>query len=479
MGPAHALAVAALLAGCGKKGPSDPAAEERARDRQIIRDLLEAGRYLEDGRTAAVQPLLPKPEQPGPAYLWIDHVGLVTIDAGKAELVRYPDPASSRFQVFVKAMVIDGVDPLILGDAGVVRIRAGVRQELGKPEDLLGLSLLALAPDGAIWVGNDQHVARWKDGAWKTEPVEVPDLAAIDFDGAGHVFATGRDEVWVRDGSAWKPIVRTGKLTEANGRKPSWQQTLVSPTGELWVLSCDQLMRIAAGKVTVQDLPDPGFSQGRFVGDSLVGISCFTSSVVSIAPSGVLTELPPSAARVEGYTRAVDGSGRAWIALRSERVAVRDATGTIEWPAGSIPAISGDVAAIAVVGKGPRDLPTVVKDVRATITGRVLRDGQPVPGASIELCRRPVLPEPTPCAKAPERLVGDTDATGAFHIRAPLRSLRVAAKVAGNWYTLLNHECTGLAPDATCEIGTLELSKAMNPTEGASGLRFISDHAGE
>lgn len=461
-----AVSILAMIA-CGKESTGPREAAKAAVRESLVNPALGGA-----GQAVVVKPLPPTAEVAGPAFLWIDHVGLATIDKGTATLERFTDPGP--MWMYVKAMALGGGDPVMLADPGPFRIAAHRREDLAKPpENLYGARRLAVAPDGTVWVGNEHGLARWRDGAWTSEHVEVDDLESIDFDGAGHVFVTGRERVMVLDGDVWKTVVDTRKLAQSPER-PWWQQTIVTPTGELWVIGCWHLLRISDRGVTAIDLPEPGFSHGRFVGSTLVGVSCFNNTLVHLSLSGVLGEVTP-APHIQGFTRAVDGRGRLWVADQKTGLTVISPDGSrVSMPVGSWAALDGDVAAVAIAGTGPDSFPAPTPDLHATISGYVLDHGLPVPDAPVELCRTPLMPEPSPCANDPSRLTGTTDANGAFHIRSPLGSMEVVAKAHDHWYALMNHECTGMLPDGVCEIGTIELTKAIDPNQ--SSMRFVINH---
>ena len=107
------------------------------------------------------------------------------------------------------------------------------------------------------------------------------------------------------------------------------------------------------------------------------------------------------------------------------------------WPTGTLPAISGEVARMLVVGSGPARLPPLGPTRTGGLTGRLARHGVPLVGAPVELCPTPdLLARDTPCSGAHFKLVTVTDEQGVWTLAdVPLGTYGIAAKVKGKWRT--------------------------------------------
>ena len=104
------LAVCVIAAACNKSAPEkkDP-----------IEVVLSRPKYVGPGMAVVPKPLPPATLAPGPAYLWVDSVGLVTIDKGKATMQTFPELTK------VVGMVVDseGLPIVISLDDQAFRLR--------------------------------------------------------------------------------------------------------------------------------------------------------------------------------------------------------------------------------------------------------------------------------------------------------------------------------------------------------------------
>ena len=153
-----------------------------------------------------------------------------------------------------------------------------------------------------------------------------------------------------------------------------------------------------------------------------VGSGCDDKSIVTVTPGAtpkieaheVKTKVPTKRGLVS--TQDVDARGRLWAADRLDGLAIieRDGSATTLKP-GSIPAVSGDVNALAVVGGGPDKLPSAAEVATGAISGKVLNHGTPVAKAMVEMCRSPSSRfVESPCSIQPDRIRGETDDAGVF-----------------------------------------------------------------
>jgi hypothetical protein len=477
-----AVVVAVLLVACGNKtssgtagsgsGSGSGSAEEPwEREMHTLQaetvELLGKPETYGPGLAVAFKPLPEGATVAGPAYFWVQKVGLVAIDGGAVKVV-VRDPDS---HVYRMAITPDGV-PVIANDHPRW-LRDGKFVEIAKDGPLL-VDTFDVAPDGVVWTEYNGELSHVENGAWVKSPVlEISESPmSLDFDAVGHVILTTFDTVSVLDGGQWKRILdgRKRRVKDKIGY-PNWSQAVVAPNGELWLLGCSYLVRIANGKPIAMKVPDPGIQRGRFIAGVLVGIGCDDKSVVRMKPGAeIKIETAPMKTKVHTNVlrdaQEIDARGRIWTSSSLEGLAVVDADGAATtYAPGSIAEISGDVEAVGIAGGGPEKLPAGSGEAaRGTISGTVLDHGKPVARDSVELCR---FPEhrftASPCELASDRVNGRTDEKGVFKIEAPLKTFRVVARVNGNWYTLFETECGGIAPGGDCPIGVMDTANVLKP----------------
>lgn len=470
LGVAMMIAVAACGnkdAPAGSSGSGAITGAERSDDNDDVRmvrhraqtEILAALRTEET--SGLLVPVTAVPEAafaPGPAYVWVDKVGLVTIDGGDVTLTRFPEAVVRRL-----ARANDG--SLLASGSKVQRVRGNRLEDVGDEGGPADIDAIAVAPDGMIWVASSNGVWKLTDGTWEAAPPlgAAGSVESIDFDGSGRVFITSMHSIRVLDIRRWKPVVDTGGLAKRFERGyPWWTQTIVSPTGELWLLGCTFLVRVASdGKVTAELVPKDGLARGRFVAGELYGIGCMAGhTLVRANAAGALTFTKTKTPARAKAGMVFDARGRLWATDPTQGLAIVNPDGSATtYPPGSIPAISGDVTAILVVGAGPDKLPIGIEISRVTITGTVHDRGVPVARAEVEICRYPYLwktSPTTPCGKTDDVVRSDTDANGVFRIVAPLKTYGVAVKVKGRWYVLPEKECSGIAPDGECSFGVVD-----------------------
>ncbi|MBA3462794.1 MAG: hypothetical protein H0T46_22750 [Deltaproteobacteria bacterium] len=473
------VAILFAVAACGNKdapagssgsGAITGAEKSDARDdwrMALHRSQTEVLAALRTAETSGLMvPVVAVPEPAfalGPAYIWVNKVGLVTIDGDAVTLTRFPDARVRRL-----TLASDG--SLLVAGAKLQRVRGDQLEDLAGKGGPLYVSELAVAPDGTIWAGSVNGVWKLSGTTWEAAPpLGTPEhMESLDFDGSGRLFVTRMHSILVLDNKRWKPIVDTDELAKRIGTgAPRWTQTIVSPTGELWLLGCTYLVRVATdGKVTAELVPKDGLARGRFVAGELHGVGCLGGdTLVRTNADGVLTFTPTKTPARAKVGPVIDARGRLWATDPTKGIAIVNPDGSATtYPPGSIPAISGDVTAILVVGAGPDKLPIGIEISRGTITGTVHDRGVPVAGAAVEICRYPSgASKTTPCARSSDVVRGETDDNGVFRIAAALKTYRVAIKVNDRWYRLREKECTGIAPDGECSIGVVDPIRSSEP----------------
>ena len=125
-----------------------------------------------------------------------------------------------------------------------------------------------------------------------------------------------------------------------------------------------------------------------------------------------------------------------------------------------MPELSGSVKSIVVIDGGP-SLPTVGPVKTGKVSGKILRAGSPVAGASVEICKRPSSYfRGTPCKDAPWKGAAKTGADGAFLFdNVPLGTYRFAIGVDGKWSTGWDECCKGMKEGQNFDVGSLKLKE--------------------
>src|SRR4051812_15582635 len=280
-----AVVVAVLLAACGNKGTtggagsgsgsgSGSAEDDWEREMHTLQaatlDLLNKSETYGPGLAVAFKPLPETATKPGPAYLWVQKVGLVAIDDGAVKvIVRDADT-----HVYHLVVTPDGA-PVVSTDHPRW-LRGGKLVDVAKDGPIL-VDTFDVAPDGTVWTEYLGELSHVENGAWVKSPkLDLSgSVMSLDFDAAGHVILTTFDAVSVLDGGQWKLILDGSKRREKDKTGyPNWSQAIVAPNGELWLLGCDYLVRIANGKPVAIKVPDPGIQKGLFIAGVLVGEGC-------------------------------------------------------------------------------------------------------------------------------------------------------------------------------------------------------------
>lgn len=421
---AFALALCAALAGCGPSSqnpprPGDPAGPT-ATAIATATATASLGIAPAASQPSACQPSLPEPPigglaAAGPAYVLVDHVGVLRIDGGKAATVlTFPSESS-----------LWGVD-MASGPAGELWVSdwSGVR---------------VIEPNGS-----SRSIALPKGGQrYEHLAVRSPK----------DVWAVTRDIEWavVRyDGAGWRPVRKRGQFP---GKYDDNKIIALKVTSEaVWVSCWNGLWRGADGQWQNVELPDKyeglldlfvyrdrliaGNYDGYFIqeGAGWKRLSWPVHTRMNRAVGDIGLVASPSVAgatvtlkSVEGesctaisdamrgrviHDLAVDQSGRVWVAT-DYSLAVLDRNGRLlhEWLPGTLDGLTGEARRVVVIGAGPAALPAAQPARTWEIIGRleVYKSGGPLSNASLELC-----PGNGGCAGAPFAMSATSGADGSF-----------------------------------------------------------------
>ena len=394
----------------------------------------------------------PPAHRAGPAYLAVDHAGVLRLDDGGFTRV-----LAHRFPIRSLAIAPDGA-LLVAAIGGAWRLD-GPRIERLTPPGHLPLERITAGPDGVVWATDRRSVWRW-DGRWAEEPAATFDGALVDdlaVDARGHVWVVQAAALWRLAGDGWHQVdlAFTGTTT------PFLSAIRIAPDGA-------PIVGGQAGVFAYRDgaWRDLALPHGSLGADELevgpaghLATSGGLRSIVLAAPTGRVRALDladgPMAAR-RGDVLAVDGAGRTWLTT-DEGLLVLDADGGVltQWRPGTVPDVIGRVTAVAVVDDGPT-LPAPGPARTGTVTGTL----PAATAAVVELCDRPLPVFTTsPCDGATRMYRATVARDGAFTITGvPAGSYGLAVRTARGWVLPTEPDCcTQLATDDRVDLGRLSV----------------------
>lgn len=392
-----------------------------------------------------------------------------------------------------------GIAWFALGADGLVRLRDG-KFERGPGKKLGMVKDVAFGPKGDLVVASSRgifRVSKSRNTATKIGSYRDPGAAsAVAIDAGGNIWAVGFRGVFSYDGKRWSTVE---KALLGSGVK-LLQDVAVDEAGQIWVLSSGGIHRRTDDRwISEYDIGERLFFRNMDIGKTLIfahskGLLRLTKGTVepwrlnklgrssigqmaALNDGGVVVRAfgGITVVRGDGKTRrysdkfdsfagrkveavATDASGRVWVST-DHGVAIIGADDAVTvWPPGAIPTLAGEVRGIYVEAGGPA-LPKVGDVQRGILTGKVMRAGKVVPGATVEVCRRPdTMFGTTPCSKAPFSLSTKTNATGEFKFAAvPVGAYRFAVTAGGPWTTTQIPCCQGMKAEKVHDVGAIEL----------------------
>lgn len=406
---------------------------------------------------------------PGPAFFAVDKKGIVMLDDKGFSVI--PDsPATLQ-----KDMQIGPDGALwLIGFEDIYRLEGGKLVSKAKADFAsVGSSAdnFAVAPNGDIWIASFKGVSRWDGKAWTTEEkakIGAGDdlLEAIVVDRDSRVWVASSNKVHVREGDAWRNVdmakIKRGQL---------WLKDLaLSPAGAVHLLIDEALFKFDATGTTATKVPVgvKGFAQMSEVQFSLGGSIGIVSyeDVYHVPAGGSPRKYSSEKARdfkADGISSvAPDDAGRLWVGSDIGVSVIVPGAARVEWLSGSVPELVGTVKDIVVFGAGPATLPTGGPQQKGGLSGKILRDGAPVVGVTVELCPGPsTFFTKTPCHDSAVKFSTKTDATGVWTVQdVPLGTYGLAVKNGKKWsITLMRDMGDGMKAGVVYDTGSITLEK--------------------
>lgn len=412
----------------------------------------------------------PKANEPGPAYFAVDKKGIVRLQDG-AFTVLEGSPASLAKELQLGpdgALWVLGYDDILRFDGQRFNAvaKAGFSEVGGSPDHL------ALAADATPWITTYKGVSHWDGKAWINEDkpsIGAGDdlLEAIVVDREGKVWVASSNRVHLRDtAGAWKEV----SLKKAKGGKLWLKDLALSPDGAVHVLIDEALIKFGASpdelsKVNVGVRGFAQMSELSFALGGSIGIISY-KDVYHVPAGGSPRKYSSEKSRdfkADSISAvAADDAGRLWVGSEIGVSVIVPGAARVEWASGSVPELVGDIREIVVIGAGPKDLPAGGPLATGGLTGKILRDGNPVAGTTVELCPSPsTFFTRSPCHDAPVKFVATTDTAGVWTVQnVPLGSYGLAIKNGKKWsVTLMSDMADGMKTGETYDTGSMSLDK--------------------
>jgi hypothetical protein len=435
----------------------------------------EAPKAPEGTAPAAEAPKAPEaaaPEAPaaptagaGPAYFAVDKRGVVRMDETGFKLIPgSPDNLLKGMQLGPDgALYVIGFETVYRLEGDKMKaVAKGGYKSLGSSPDQL-----AIAPNGHIWVGTFKGVALWDGNEWqKEEKTTLPGfdgmMEAFVVDKAGRPWLGASKSLLVKDGAAWRAV----DLAKSKARMLWVKDVQLSPDGVVHVLFGDALFALGDGdsftKVKINARDYPQFSKVRFASNGDIGIVDYEH--VHHVTGGKTKSYSADSGKdfnADRITAAVpDASGRLWVGSAVGVTVFGPGDAKTDWPSGSVPELIGSVVDIVVAGAGPAKLAEGGPIAKGGLTGKLLKDGEPMAGVEVELCTNPSSYfKKTPCHEAPVKFAVTTDAGGVWTVNdMPLGNYGIAVKDKDGWrVTLMNDLGDGMKEGKVYDTGSLKL----------------------
>jgi hypothetical protein len=312
-------------------------------------------------------------------------------------------------------------------------------------EEYRGGDSVACGPDGSVWVAGTEGVSQYKNGEWKSFPVEAyasSEYANLVFGlevaPDGTVWVAAGHSISAYDGTSWKEY-----------KKGSGFDDEVSPAGlavdsknRVWTLDYNTLYRFENGEWTAFKLEHGIISVNSLIVDPQDRLWINTSTYGSLILDGTeFKEMSYRSGDIHSNgvnLAAFDQSGRTWLAMKYGVDILAEDSAT-HYRMDNSDLADNEILLVAVVGAGPA-LPAEMTKQPGSIVGRITRGGAPLADAAVEFCVEQIsftFTGDTPCSDQPFKKQTKTDAAGKFSVSdMPAGYYFPAVEIGNGWAVL-------------------------------------------
>jgi hypothetical protein len=324
-------------------------------------------------------------------------------------------------------------------DPATASVVASYTSQESTGEEGFPTDLIAFAPDGTIWLGglniNGSELVSFDGTTW-TAYGENEDMGVESYESPEMLYVTAEGELWIFTSSAVYTL-QDGTLVEAIPESSATANDIINlPNGEIWIATY--------GGIKIWD-----------------GAAWRDIRTEDGLPSETVRDLD------------VDTEGNIWAAT-DYGLAVMNSEG--EWSV-NVPGRSGiaesRIAALAVSGTPTLPEPSATPKT-ASVTGRIVYDGEPLADTTVEICAEDgsFIFDETPCEEVMLTESTQTDADGVFLFESlplatyHLYAINPNATDGPEWVDLtFFNRINALTEGQEIDVGDLEISTDDQQTE--------------
>ena len=402
-------------------------------------------------------PPVENPAPAGSAWFVVRSFGLVRLDENGFQKIEAPEENIKQI-----ALAPDGT-LWAIGYQGLYKLQDGRLSKIGGRRK--GADAMAVGPQGDVWLADFTDVAHFDGTAWTTEPKSALEgvslFKGLAVDSSGRVWAASANAIHSREADGWKAADLSGL-----GEYQFFLESIVAGAdGTLYAGEMRGLLKFSDGKWTRVSLGEDTFGWGSAsqlaIGAGRVVVGYTLGELVGLLPDGRLVQKQWSDEPKGDYLYAmtVDGAGRIWVSSDAGLAVLPPGGGSTPYAPGTIPEVPGRIEMIAIAGGGPA-LPAVGEVRTGTVQGSIVKAGQPLAGATMELCPSPAsMFRETPCTESPFHLTTKTTAEGVFTFEnVPIGTYGFAVEVNGQWAkSFMEDCCEEMQPGQVYVTGTFEM----------------------
>jgi hypothetical protein len=249
---------------------------------------------------------------------------------------------------------------------------------------------IACDPSGIFWLLHENGVSSFDGAIWtdySTESLEE-EYGHFNFNGMA---VTEDAEIWIATGQhiiLWFDGTDWTAFREGHGFEDEYRFVGVGldSEGNTWAVSDDYLLMFDGNIWEVHEVPAESSIKSMFI-DSQDQIWVNTTSSFLVLRDGQWLDYPVSEEITSGAnleTLYIDASGRIWLGTNWGLI-VKEGEEWTNYHMHTADLTGNQIQQIQVVGEGP-SLPDLVEKQPGSLSGRILKDGEPVSRAAVEVC---------------------------------------------------------------------------------------------